>query len=60
MIFNIHFNQNLLLLIALLIVGCGGTATSRLDAKAHTPIELIIGFFVYIFTFFLLYSLNSF
>lgn len=43
---SIHFNQNLLLLIALLIIGCGGTATSRLDAKAHTHIELIIGFFV--------------
>lgn len=43
---SIHFNQNLLLLIALLIIGCGGTATSRLDAKAHTYIELIIGFFV--------------
>ena len=43
---SIHFNQNLLLLIALLIIGCGGTATSRLDAKAHTVIELIIGFFI--------------
>ncbi|WP_299678103.1 hypothetical protein [uncultured Dokdonia sp.] len=43
---SIHFNQNLLLLIAFLIIGCGGTATSRLDAKAHTYRELIIGFFV--------------
>ncbi len=43
---SIHFNQNSLLLIALLIIGCGGTATSRLDAKAHTYQELIIGFFV--------------
>ena len=43
---SIHYNQNLLLLIAFLIIGCGGTATSRLEAKAHTYIELIIGFFV--------------
>lgn len=40
---SIHFNQNSLLLIALLIIGCGATATSRLDAKAHTYPELIIG-----------------
>ncbi|MEP0262557.1 hypothetical protein [Dokdonia sp.] len=43
---SIHFNQNLLLLIGILIIGCGGTATSRLDAKAHTYPELIVGFFV--------------
>lgn len=43
---SIHFNQNLLLLIGFLIIGCGGTATSRLDAKAHTYPELIIGSFV--------------
>ena len=39
---SIHYNQNLLFLIAFLIIGCGGTATSRLEAKAHTYIELIL------------------
>lgn len=43
---SIHFNQNLLLLIGILIIGCGGTATSRLEAKAHTYPELIVGFFI--------------
>jgi hypothetical protein len=43
---SIHFNQNLLLIVGILIIGCGGTATSRLDAKAHTYPELIVGFFI--------------
>lgn len=43
---SLHFGINLLLWIALAIFACGATATSRLDAKAHTPPELIIGFLV--------------
>jgi len=40
---SIHFNQHLLSLISFLIIACGATATSRLDAKAHSYTELIIG-----------------
>ena len=43
---SIHFNNNLLGLISLLVIATGATATSRLEAKAHTPIELIVGFFI--------------
>jgi hypothetical protein len=43
---SIHFNTNILWLIALFVIACGATATSRLELKAHTPIELIVGFFV--------------
>lgn len=43
---SLHFNQNLLLLLSILIIAIGGTASSRLDAKAHTIPELIIGFAV--------------
>lgn len=43
---SLHFGLNLLLWIALLIFACGATATSRLDAKAHTAPELVIGFLV--------------
>ena len=43
---SIHFNNNLLSLISLFVIACGATATSRLEAKAHTPIELIVGFFI--------------
>lgn len=43
---SLHFNQNLLLLLSFLIIGIGGTASSRLEAKAHSFPELLIGFFV--------------
>lgn len=43
---SIHFNNNLLGLISLFVLATGATATSRLEAKAHTPIELIVGFFI--------------
>ncbi|TVZ52106.1 hypothetical protein [Dokdonia sp. Hel_I_53] len=43
---SLHFGVNLLLWIAFFIFACGATATSRLVAKAHTPIELIFGFFL--------------
>lgn len=40
---SIHFNMNLLWLICLFILACGATATSRLELRAHSPIELIVG-----------------
>ena len=43
---SIHFNKNLLVLIAFFSIACGAAATSRLDAKAHTYQELIVGFIV--------------
>ena len=43
---SIHFGTNLLIWIAISILACGATATSRLDAKAHTVPELIIGFLI--------------
>ncbi len=42
----IHFKVNINGTIALMCVILGAIATSRLHLKAHTPIELIIGFFV--------------
>jgi len=43
---SIHFNININGTIALLFVIIGAIATSRLHLKAHTNIELLIGFFV--------------
>lgn len=43
---SLHFGMNLLWILAILIIGIGGTASSRLEAKAHTYPELIIGFLV--------------
>jgi len=43
---SLHFSQNLLLLLGILIIGIGGTASSRLEAKAHSLPELVIGFAV--------------
>ena len=43
---SIHYGMNLLGILAVLIIGIGGTASSRLEAKAHTYPELIIGFLV--------------
>ena len=40
---SLHYGQNLLVLLSILIIGIGGTASSRLDAKAHTVPELIVG-----------------
>ena len=42
----IHFKVNINGTIALMCIILGAIATSRLHLKAHTPIELIIGFFV--------------
>ena len=43
---SIHFNYNLLWLLMSGILVCGATATARLEVKAHTPIDLLIGFIV--------------
>ena len=41
-----HFKININGTIALMCIIIGAIATSRLHMKAHTPIELIVGFFV--------------
>ena len=46
---SIHFNININGAIALFIIIIGAVATSRLHLKAHTNIELLIGFFVGLF-----------
>ncbi len=43
---SIHFKININGTIALMSIILGAIATSRLHSKAHTPIELIIGFFI--------------
>jgi hypothetical protein len=40
-----HFGKNLIFILSLLFIVNGWVASSRLDAKAHTPAELIVGFF---------------
>jgi len=42
----IHFKININGIIALMCILIGAIATSRLHLKAHSPLELIIGFFV--------------
>lgn len=42
----IHFKININGTIALMCIILGAIATSRLHLKAHTPAELIIGFFI--------------
>ncbi len=43
-VLSIHFEINLTLLIALMIACNGLVATSRLHVKAHTNLELLLGF----------------
>ncbi len=43
---SIYFHLNLIYAIAFLVAALGITATSRLHYKAHSWIELIIGFFI--------------
>lgn len=40
---SLHFGKNLLPLLCILIIAIGATASSRLEAKAHTYRELIVG-----------------
>ena len=46
---SIHFNININFTIALFTIIIGAIATSRLHLKAHTNIELLIGFFIGLF-----------
>ncbi|TSE09745.1 hypothetical protein [Aquimarina algiphila] len=43
---SIHFGVNLTLLIAALMISNGLVATSRLHCKAHSNLELILGFLI--------------
>ena len=43
---SLHFGKNLNGSLALFAIIAGAIATSRLHLKAHTPIELIFGFFI--------------
>lgn len=43
---SLHFQLNLLLLIALLVIINGWVASSRLHTVSHTSPELVIGFFI--------------
>lgn len=53
---SLHFQINLLWYIALSILASGAVASSRLEVKAHTYSELIIGFIVGGLPQFLVYS----
>lgn len=46
---SIHFNININGAIALIAIIIGAVATSRIHLKAHTNIELLLGFFVGLF-----------
>jgi len=46
MALSVHFSININGTLAIVCILVGATATSRLHLKAHTSIELIIGFFV--------------
>lgn len=43
---SIHFQKNLLAVIALLFFANGWVASSRLYTHSHSPVELIFGFFM--------------
>jgi hypothetical protein len=43
---SIHFSKNVIGTLALFSLVIGAVATSRLHLKAHTNIELVIGFFI--------------
>lgn len=43
---SLHFEINILWLLALLFFANGWVATSRLHTKSHTLLELMIGFFI--------------
>ena len=43
---SIHFGMNFTLLIAVLMIANGLVATSRLHYKAHSNLELILGFLI--------------
>ncbi|MEP2937483.1 MAG: hypothetical protein ABJM06_09115 [Gilvibacter sp.] len=41
-----HFGKNLIMMLSFLFIVNGWVASSRLEARAHTPAELIVGFFL--------------
>ncbi|MGJ5641741.1 hypothetical protein [Formosa sp. S-31] len=43
---SVHFHINIIGSIALISILLGATATSRLQLRAHTPQELVMGFFI--------------
>jgi len=43
---SIHFNKNYLLEIGIFFLINGWVASSRLDTKSHTILELLVGFFI--------------
>lgn len=43
---SVHFKVNVLVGISLFFIVNGWVASSRLHTKSHTPIEIVIGFFV--------------
>jgi membrane-associated phospholipid phosphatase len=53
--FSYHFKINLLWLFMLLFVISGLIATARIKLKAHTPTEVLIGYFLGIFSQFIVY-----
>lgn len=57
LVFQQTHNANILPLIALLIVLSGVLASARLHLKAHTPLEVYLGFFIGIACQFIAFSL---
>ena len=43
---SVHFNKNYLLEIGIFFLINGWVASSRLDTKSHTILELLVGFFI--------------
>ncbi len=43
---SVHFKVNLLVWIILLFIANGWVASSRLHTQSHTPVELVMGFFI--------------
>lgn len=53
-ILSVFYERNLIFLIAFLVFSIGWTASSRLQEKAHLPLELLLGFFIGFFPQFIL------
>lgn len=45
-VLSVHFKVNMLFWISLFVFANGWVATSRLHTYSHTPIELVLGFFI--------------
>ncbi len=46
---SVFYQSNLLFLIGFLLFSVGWTASSRLEAKAHSTIEIVLGLFIGVF-----------